>query len=116
MYGLKPVPFIERQVIGQILRHSEMIVRLGPVIICKTEVIESPAGAQGSAEPSPSASRPSDSRNAVTPSTTVVDRRLAEESRVSGSGSAEREIDVVFAIGTSAVDAQRRAIHARKGE
>ena len=52
----------------------------------------------------------------TTPNTTVVDRRLAEESRVSGSGSAEREIDVVFAIGTSAVDAQRRAIHARKGE
>lgn len=48
--------------------------------------------------------------------TTVVDRRLAAEIRVSGSGSAEREIDVVFAIGTSAVDAQRRAIRAREGE
>jgi hypothetical protein len=49
-------------------------------------------------------------------STTVVDRRLAVESRASGSGSAEREIGVVFAIGTSAADAQRRAIRAREGE
>jgi len=49
-------------------------------------------------------------------STTVVDRRLAEESLVSGSGSAEREIGVFFAIGTSAADAQRRAIRAREGE
>jgi hypothetical protein len=48
--------------------------------------------------------------------TTVADRRLAVESRASGSGSAEREIDVVFAIGTSAADAQRRAIRAREGE
>jgi hypothetical protein len=50
------------------------------------------------------------------PSATVVDRRLAEESLVSGSGSAEREIGVFFAIGTSAADAQRRAIRAREGE
>jgi hypothetical protein len=50
------------------------------------------------------------------PNTTVVDRRLAEESLVSGSGSAEREIGVFFAIGTSAADAQRRAIRAREGE
>jgi hypothetical protein len=55
-------------------------------------------------------------QNIEVPNTTVVDRRLAVESRVSDNGSGEREIDVVFAIGTSAVDAQCRAIHARKGE
>jgi hypothetical protein len=50
------------------------------------------------------------------PSTTVVDRRSAEASHVFCSGNAEHEIDVVFAIGTSAADAQRRAIRARAGE
>jgi hypothetical protein len=49
-------------------------------------------------------------------STTVVDRRSAEANHVFCSGNAEHEIDVVFAIGTSAADAQRRAIRARAGE
>jgi len=48
--------------------------------------------------------------------TTVVDRRSAEANHVFCSGNAEHEIDVVFAIGTSAADAQRRAIRARAGE
>jgi hypothetical protein len=51
-----------------------------------------------------------------THSTTFVDRRLAEARHVFCSGSAEHEIDVVFAIGTSAADAQRRAIRAGAGE
>ena len=50
------------------------------------------------------------------PNTTVVDKRLAVESRASGSGGAEREMDVFFVIGTSAADVQRRAIRAREGE
>jgi hypothetical protein len=50
------------------------------------------------------------------PSTTVVDRRLAAVSRAFGSGSEERGIGDAFAIGTSAADAQRRAIRAREGE
>ena len=49
-------------------------------------------------------------------STTVVDRRSAEANHVFCSGNAEHEIDVVFAIGTSAADAQRRAIRASAGE
>ena len=50
------------------------------------------------------------------PSTTVVDRRSEAVNHAFGSGSTEHEIDVVFAIGTSAADAQRRAIRARAGE
>ena len=49
------------------------------------------------------------------PSTTVVDRRSGAGSHVCGSGSEVHGIDVVFAIGTSAADAQRRAILARAG-
>ena len=48
--------------------------------------------------------------------TTVVDRRLAEVSLVSGSGSAVHGIDGVFAIRTKAAGAQRRAIRARAAE
>jgi hypothetical protein len=47
------------------------------------------------------------------PSTTVVDKRLVEVSRVSGSGSAVRGIDAVFSSRTSAEGVQRRAILAR---
>ena len=50
---------------------------------------------------------------ATQPSTTVVDRRSGAGSHVCGSGSKVHGIDVVFAIGTSAADAQRRAIRAR---
>src|ERR1035437_5786858 len=46
----------------------------------------------------------------VDTSTTVVDKRLVEVSRVSGSGSAVRGIDAVFASRTSAEGVQRRAI------
>jgi hypothetical protein len=49
-------------------------------------------------------------------STTVVDRKLAPVSCISGSGSEERGIDDAFAIGTSGEDAQRRAIRVREGE
>jgi hypothetical protein len=48
-------------------------------------------------------------------STTVVDKRLVAEILVCGSGNAARGIGVVFAIGTSAGDSQRRAIRARAG-
>jgi hypothetical protein len=48
-------------------------------------------------------------------STTVVDRRSGAGSHVCGSGSEVHGIDGVFAIGTSAADAQRRAILARAG-
>ena len=53
--------------------------------------------------------------NPSPPNTTVVDRRSGAESHVCGSGSEVHGIDVVFAIGTSAADAQRRAILARAG-
>ena len=48
--------------------------------------------------------------------TTVADSRLAAEILVSCSGSVEQGIGIVFAIATSAVDAQRRAIRAREGK
>jgi len=48
-------------------------------------------------------------------STIVVDRRPVDLNRAFDSGSGERGIDVVFAIGTSKEDAQRRAIRAKQG-
>jgi len=48
-------------------------------------------------------------------STTVVDRRPVDLNRAFDSGSGERGVDAVFAIGTSKEDAQRRAIRAQEG-